>query len=182
MRVQARSTLLALLLGALLVGCTGMRGESMNMQGAAERADQILDGVLAEVQPDVRWVHGPTTTGNCTVTRRRTVMTVISAQRRGSLLGVVDRYWRNSGYRMRTVNNHVDAPAMYAETKDGFAVSLIVADKGQVHFDVNSPCVSYSEVADSPARPPHPSTRRRRSSPAPTSTPTSGPHRRRRLV
>ncbi|CAO0831126.1 Lipoprotein OS=Streptomyces microflavus OX=1919 GN=G3I39_12555 PE=4 SV=1 [Streptomyces microflavus] len=77
-------------------------------------------------------------------------MTVISAQRRGSLLGVVDRYWRNSGYRMRTVNNHVDAPAMYAETKDGFAVSLIVADKGQVHFDVNSPCVSYSEVADSP--------------------------------
>ncbi|GGX72581.1 hypothetical protein ACTFBT_21250 [Streptomyces microflavus] len=122
----------------------------MNMQGAAERADQILDGVLAEVQPDVRWVHGPTTTGNCTVTRRRTVMTVISAQRRGSLLGVVDRYWRNSGYRMRTVNNHVDAPAMYAETKDGFAVSLIVADKGQVHFDVNSPCVSYSEVADSP--------------------------------
>ncbi|MBK5996722.1 hypothetical protein JHN53_34945 [Streptomyces sp. MBT58] len=122
----------------------------MNMQGAAERADQILDGVLAEVQPDVRWVHGPTTTGNCTVTRRRTVMTVISAQRRGSLLGVVDRYWRNSGYRMRAVNNHVDAPAMYAETKDGFAVSLIVADKGQVHFDVNSPCVSYSEVADSP--------------------------------
>ncbi|WSF07731.1 hypothetical protein OG227_20745 [Streptomyces microflavus] len=122
----------------------------MNMQGAAERADQILDGVLAEVQPDVRWVHGPTTTGNCTVTRRRTVMTVISAQRRGSLLGVVDRYWRNSGYRMRAVNNHVDAPAMYAETKDGFAVSLIVADKGQVHFDVNSPCVTYSEVADSP--------------------------------
>ncbi|MFD5906262.1 hypothetical protein ACFWHG_32870 [Streptomyces microflavus] len=124
----------------------------MNMQGAAERADQILDGVLAEVQPDVRWVHGPTTTGNCTVTRRRTVMTVISAQRRGSLLGVVDRYWRNSGYRMRAVNNHVDAPAMYAETKDGFAVSLIVADRGQVHFDVNSPCVSYSEVADSPRR------------------------------
>ncbi|MFB6428311.1 hypothetical protein ACFCW9_18385 [Streptomyces microflavus] len=77
-------------------------------------------------------------------------MTVISAQRRGSLLGVVDRYWRNSGYRMRAVNNHVDAPAMYAETKDGFAVSLIVADKGQVHFDVLSPCVSYSEVADSP--------------------------------
>lgn len=37
---------------------------------------------------------------------------------------------------------------MYAETEDGFVVSLIVADKGQVHFDVNSPCVGYSEVAD----------------------------------
>lgn len=38
---------------------------------------------------------------------------------------------------------------MYAETKDGFVVSLIVADQGQVHFDVVSPCVNYSEVADS---------------------------------
>ncbi|MEW2069045.1 hypothetical protein [Streptomyces sp. NPDC007346] len=121
----------------------------MNMQSAAERADEILDGVLAEIQPDVRWVHGPTTTGNCTLTRRRTVMTVVSAQRRGSLLGVVDRFWRKKGYRMRAVNNHVDAPAMYAETKDGFVVSLIVAAKGQVHFDVNTPCVSYSEVVDS---------------------------------
>lgn len=76
-------------------------------------------------------------------------MTVVSDQRRGSLLGVVDRFWRSSGYRMRMINNHVDAPAMYAETKDGFVVSLIVADKGQVHFDVVSPCVSYSEVDQS---------------------------------
>lgn len=75
-------------------------------------------------------------------------MTVVSAQRRGNLLGVVDRYWRKSGYRLRAINKHVDAPAMYAETQDGFVVSLIVADKGQVHFDVDSPCVQESEVAD----------------------------------
>lgn len=109
-------------------------------------------------------------------------MTVVSAQRRGSLLGVVDRFWRKSGYRMTAINNDVDVPAIYARTEDGFQVGLIVADEGQVHFDVLSPCVTYSEVADSPARPPRPSTRRRRSSLAPTSTPTSGPHRRRRLV
>ncbi|WP_432152578.1 hypothetical protein [Streptomyces sp. bgisy029] len=76
-------------------------------------------------------------------------MTVVSAERRGSFLGVVDRYWRKNGYRLRAINNHVDAPAMYAETKDGYVVSLIVADKGQVHFDVDSPCVQESEVADS---------------------------------
>ncbi|PVC91021.1 hypothetical protein DBP19_17470 [Streptomyces sp. CS090A] len=120
----------------------------MDMQGAAERADRILDGILTEIEPDVRWVHGPTTVGSCTVTRRRTVMTIVSAQRRGNFLGVVDRYWRKSGYRLREINSHADAPAMYAETKDGFVVSLIVADKGQVHFDVDSPCVRESEVAD----------------------------------
>ncbi|MGW7226876.1 MULTISPECIES: hypothetical protein [Streptomyces] len=75
-------------------------------------------------------------------------MTIVSAQRRGNFLGVVDRYWRKSGYRLREINSHADAPAMYAETKDGFVVSLIVADKGQVHFDVDSPCVRESEVAD----------------------------------
>ncbi|ARI53255.1 hypothetical protein A6E92_14375 [Streptomyces sp. S8] len=122
------------------------------MQGAAERADGILDDVLVEIEPHVQWVHGPTTTGNCTVTRRRTVMTVVSAQRRGSLLGVVDRFWRKSGYRMTAINNDVDVPAIYARTGDGFQVGLIVADKGQVHFDVLSPCVRPSAVADSVSR------------------------------
>lgn len=79
-------------------------------------------------------------------------MTVVSVQRRGSLLGVVDRFWRNSGYRMTAINNDVEVPAIYAKTRDGFQVALIVADKGQVHFDVDSPCVRRSEVADSTSR------------------------------
>ncbi len=79
-------------------------------------------------------------------------MTVVSPGRRGSLLGVVDRHWKREGFRLRLINSHADAPAMYAETKDGFAVSLIVADKGQVHFDVLSPCVRPSAVADSASR------------------------------
>ncbi|WP_228924330.1 hypothetical protein [Streptomyces sp. DH7] len=124
----------------------------MDMQDAAERADAMLDSVLSEVEPRVLWVHGPTTTGNCTVTRRRTVMTVVSAQRRGSFLGVVDRFWRKSGYRVTAINSHVDAPAIYVKTQDGFQVSLTVADKGQVHFTVDSPCVRRSEVADSTSR------------------------------
>ncbi|MBT2378709.1 hypothetical protein J7E90_15465 [Streptomyces sp. ISL-111] len=121
----------------------------MDMQDAAERADGMLDRVLAEIEPRVRWVHGPTTTGRCTVTRRRTVMTVVSVQRRGSFLGVVDRFWRKSGYRVTAINSHVDAPAIYVKTQDGFQVSLTVADEGQVHFDVDSPCVRRSEVSHS---------------------------------
>ncbi|MFH9689692.1 hypothetical protein ACH4LE_25800 [Streptomyces sp. NPDC017413] len=136
----------------LLAGCSEVRGGNMDMQDAAERADGMLDSVLAEVAPRVLWVHGPTTAGNCTVTRRRTVMTVVSAQRRGSFLGVVERFWRKSGYRVTAVNSHVDAPAIYVKTQDGFQVSLTVADKGQVHFTVDSPCVRRSEVADSTSR------------------------------
>ncbi|MFJ8847407.1 hypothetical protein ACIRFF_31430 [Streptomyces cyaneofuscatus] len=120
----------------------------MDMRDAAERADEMLDKVLAEIEPSVRWVHGPTTTGSCTVTRRRTVMTVVSAQRRGNFLGVVDRFWRKSGYRVTAINSHVDAPAIYVKTQDGFQVSLTVADEGQVHFDVDSPCVRRSEVSN----------------------------------
>ncbi|MGY3681681.1 hypothetical protein ACVWXU_005304 [Streptomyces sp. TE33382] len=79
-------------------------------------------------------------------------MTVVSAERRGSLLGVVDRFWRKSGYRIKTVNRDADVPAIYAQTKTGFQVSLIVAAAGQVHFDVDTPCVQESEVADSTSR------------------------------
>ncbi|MFC8230927.1 hypothetical protein [Streptomyces sp. NPDC057287] len=121
----------------------------MDMQQAAERADQILDGLLGEIDPEVKWTHDTTTTGSCDVTRRRTVMTIVSAERRGSFLGVVDRYWRKSGYRMKSINNDPDVPAIFAQTKDGFGVSLIVGGEGQVFFEVDTPCVEESEVAES---------------------------------
>lgn len=139
-----------------LSGCAGEvkplagagRGE-MDMQEAATRADSILDDLFNEVRPAVRWTHGPTTTGSCDVTRRRAVMTIVSAERRGSFLGVVDRLWRKSGYRMKSINNDPDVPAIFAETKDGFGVSLIVGGEGQVFFEVDTPCVEKSEVAES---------------------------------
>ncbi|MBL1290665.1 hypothetical protein JKV81_27980 [Streptomyces sp. For3] len=121
----------------------------MNMQEAAERSDRILDDVFDAVRPEVRWIHGPTTTGSCDVTRRRAVMTIVSAERRGNFLGVVDRSWRNSGYRMKSINNDPDVPAIFAQTEDGFGVSLIVGGEGQVFFEVDSPCVEKSEVAES---------------------------------
>ncbi|MFB8119205.1 MULTISPECIES: hypothetical protein [unclassified Streptomyces] len=124
----------------------------MDMQQAAERADRILDGLLSEIDPEVKWTHDTTSIGSCDVTRRRAVMTIISSDRRGSFLGVVDRYWRKSGYRMKSINNDPDVPAMFARTKDGFGVSLIVGGEGQVFFEVDTPCVEESEVAESTTR------------------------------
>ncbi|WP_406452793.1 hypothetical protein [Streptomyces sp. NBC_00876] len=84
-------------------------------------------------------------------------MTIISAERRGSFLGLVDRFWRKSNYRIKAVNDDVDVPAIFAQTTDGFGVSLIVGDKGQVFFEVDSPCVRESDVADPVATPSGPS-------------------------
>ncbi|MDF6043342.1 hypothetical protein LRD69_14535 [Streptomyces sp. JH14] len=129
----------------------------MNMQEAADRADGILDAVLKEIEPEVQWAHGPTTTGTCDVTRRRAVMTVVSAERRGSFLGVVDRFWRQSGYRIKAVNKDADLPAIFAQTKDGFGVTLIIGGEGQAFFEVDTPCVEKSEVAESTTQPNGPS-------------------------
>lgn len=80
-------------------------------------------------------------------------MTIVSEARRGSFLGLVDRFWRKSGYRIKAINNDADAPAIYAQTKDGFGVSLIIGFKGQAFFEVDSPCVKESEVAESTTPP-----------------------------
>lgn len=138
-------------------GLIGSGKPEMNMQQAAERADGILDAVFDAIEPKVQWAHGPTTTGSCDLTRRRTVMTVVSAERRGGFLGVVDRFWRTSGYRFKAINNDVDVPAIFAQTRDGFGVSLIVGGEGQVFFEVDSPCVEESPVAESTTPPNGPS-------------------------
>jgi len=79
-------------------------------------------------------------------------MTIVSAERRGNFLGVVDRSWRSNGYRMKSINNDPDVPAIFAQTQDGFGVSLIVGGEGQVFFEVDTPCVEESEVAESTTR------------------------------
>lgn len=144
-----RLVVIAFCFASTLVGCVDGRDSDMDMQAAAERSDEILDSVLKEIRPELRWTHGPTTVGMCDVTRRRVVMTNISAERRGSLLGLVDRYWRKSGYRMTAINNDAKFPAIYARTQSGFEVSLRIGGKGQAFFQVDTPCVQESEVLDS---------------------------------
>ncbi|WP_327269097.1 hypothetical protein [Streptomyces sp. NBC_01218] len=134
----------------------GVRND-MNMQEAADRADEILDTTIRAIDPEVHWTHGPTSSGSCDVTRRRTVMTVVSPSRRGSFLGVVDRFWRKSEFRIISTRDDAEFPAIFAQTNDGFGISLIVGGEGQVFFEADTPCVQESEVVDSKSKPNTPS-------------------------
>jgi len=134
-------------------GGRGPKRNDMNMQEAAEHSDAMLDAVLGKLDPEVQWAHGPTTTGNCDVTRRRTVMTVVSAQHRQDFLDQVETFWRESGYRIKGKNNDEMFPAVYAQSKDGFAISVSVRGQGQVFFEADSPCVKESKVAASASKP-----------------------------
>ncbi|MEU0131992.1 hypothetical protein [Streptomyces sp. NPDC006289] len=136
-------------------GVQGKRGTAadMNMQEAAEHADAMLDETFAAIEPEVNWAHGQTLSGSCDVTRSRTVLTVISEQRRGNFLGVIERLWKKNGYDIYSIRKSKDFPALFANSPDGFGVSLVIGDKGQAHFDVDSPCVEKSEVAEPTAKP-----------------------------
>ncbi|MFJ1648834.1 hypothetical protein [Streptomyces sp. NPDC088258] len=146
--------------GILLSGCGmavgGGKGSdsAMDMRGAAQYSDEILDATIGAVKPNIQWAHDDTTTGTCDVTRRRTVMTVISEQRRGNFLGVIENFWKNSGYKIVSVNESKDSPAIFATTPNGFGVNLTIGDKGQAYLEVNTPCVRKSEV-DAPSTPPN---------------------------
>ncbi|MFI5483303.1 hypothetical protein ACIBAB_29700 [Streptomyces rubiginosohelvolus] len=149
MKLHLRTLALVLTAGIVPMGCAKQEEKRLDMQAAAMRSDVILDAIFREIRPEVRWAHGFTSTGMCEVTRRRVVMTDISAERRGSFLGLVDRFWRKSGYRMTAVNNSVEFPAIYARTSDGYRLSLRIGGEGQAFFQVDTPCVQKSEVLDS---------------------------------
>lgn len=151
----------------LLVGCSAARdtakqasgerrGPTMDitMQQAAERADAMLDATLGAIKPEVHWTHSGTSTGTCDVSRSRTVMTIISKERRGNFLGVVQRFWEKSEYRISSVNKSEKFPAIFAQSPDGFGISLVVGGAGQVAFEVDTPCAKTSKVAD-PTTPPN---------------------------
>ncbi|MFF3782543.1 hypothetical protein [Streptomyces sp. NPDC001933] len=135
----------------ILTGC-GASGDpaerevKMNMQDAAVRADEILDGTFAAIKPPVHWTHERPTEGNCDVQRRRAVMTIISEERRGSFLGLIERYWESQGYEQLSVNNS-DMPAMYYRTPDKFNVRVLIGGAGQAFFEVSTPCVNPSKVS-----------------------------------
>ncbi|MDQ0985383.1 hypothetical protein [Streptomyces sp. V2I9] len=127
---------------------TGKEKEKgMDMQEAAEESDAMLDAVLEGIDPEVQWAHGPTTTRACGVTRRRTVMTVVSPELRQTFLDRAETYWRTNGYRIKAVNKDEKFPAVYAVTRSGFGVSVSFRGKGQAFLEADSPCVKESEVA-----------------------------------
>ncbi|MGW2486473.1 hypothetical protein ACWCV9_04530 [Streptomyces sp. NPDC001606] len=125
----------------------------MNMQEAAEHADNLLAGTLDAIKPPVKWAHGISTDISCTVSRRISVTTVISSERRGNFLGVVEQYWKKKGFTYRGSNNSKETPATYFLTPDNFQIRLLFGYQGQAHFEVTTPCVEKSDVAPPKPRP-----------------------------
>ncbi|MFF0048367.1 hypothetical protein [Streptomyces sp. NPDC005498] len=157
MKRAMRQVSIFVLASVLLVGC-GIMGEkgaaaSMNMQEAAEHADKMLDSTIGAIEPEVEWAHGDTTSGSCDLTRRRVVMTVISDQRRGNFLGLIERFWKKSGYKITSVKEGKTHPAIFATSPQGFGIVLAIRGEGQAHFEVNSPCVEKSKVAEPTTKP-----------------------------
>lgn len=151
----------ALTLGLALSGCgqdtptrtAADKKDRMDMQDAAERADDMLDAVLGAIEPEVRWAHGPTTSGTCDVTRRRTVMTIVADGRRAAFLEQVEKFWRAQKYTIKAKNKDEVFPALYARSARGFGISVSFRGKGQAFFEVDSPCVKESKVAESTSKP-----------------------------
>ncbi|WP_234322098.1 hypothetical protein [Streptomyces sp. NRRL B-24720] len=157
MKRAMRQVSLFVLASVLLVGCGIMGGKedaaTMNMQEAAENADKMLDATINAIEPEVEWAHGDTTSGSCDLTRRRVVTTVISDQRRGNFLGLVERFWKKNGYEITSVKEGKTHPAIFATSPQGFGIVLAIRGEGQAHFEVNTPCVKRSEVAAPTSKP-----------------------------
>ncbi|MEU6216568.1 hypothetical protein ABZ845_03460 [Streptomyces sp. NPDC047022] len=121
------------------------QGASMNMQEAAERADHILDDTFSAIKPPVEWTYTYDMPGGCYVDRSRSVMTIISPQRRGSFLGLVERHWKNKGYKLVGVSE--DKLSAFFLTPDNFQLEVTIVTNGQADFGVTTPCVEKSPVA-----------------------------------
>ncbi|MFK0169646.1 hypothetical protein ACIQU5_12645 [Streptomyces sp. NPDC090306] len=127
----------------------------MNMREAAAKADQLTTKTLSGVRPPLEWTHGQSDWGSCTgrsdvgdVTRRAVVMTQVSAERRGSLLGIIERSWKKAGYTITQVDSNKEFPAVYADDDEGvLKMALTVGYKGQFFLDVQTACEEKSEVA-----------------------------------
>lgn len=168
MKLHAAAALLA---GLALAGCGMVTHDSgsrkakpnMDMKTAAQTADSILDKTLDAVKPRVQWAHGEPTDSLCdssgapadtsSVTRRRTVTTIISDERRGAFLGLVERAWRNRGYKITGNNPNKRMPALFASTSENFRMSLIFKAKGQAFLEVVSPCAAQSEILEPATKP-----------------------------
>lgn len=154
-RTRSSISLLALLLSGC--GMTGSPSSStegppkMNLQEAADRADRILDETFAAIKPPVQWTHRYSMPGDCYVDRDRAVMTIISAGRRGSFLGVLERHWKSKGYSL--VASSPNGLVAHFKTQDGFQLEVLIGPNGQAHLSVTTPCVEKSDVSQPTSEP-----------------------------
>ncbi|MFD5077515.1 hypothetical protein [Streptomyces sp. NPDC058371] len=139
-------------------GSENFKGDTkLDMREAAGKADDLIYRTLSAVKPPLEWTHDTSDHGACDgsngasgygdVTRRAVVMTEVSEARRGALLGVIERYWKEAGHKITDVNSNKEFPEVFAETRDGLLrMSLVVGGKGQFFLDVQTACVKEAQV------------------------------------
>ena len=153
-RVAGAAVLALLLAGCGTTGSASSSKESqskMNLQEAADRADKILDEAFAAIKPPVEWTHRYSMPGGCYVDRDRAVMTIISAERRGWFLGVLERHLNNTGYTL--VATSPTGLVAHFKTQDGFQLEVLIGPNGQAHLSITTPCVEKSDVAQPTSKP-----------------------------
>lgn len=75
-------------------------------------------------------------------------MTQVSEERKGSLLGIIERAWKKSGYTITKVYPDEEFPTIIADAGDGvLRMDLTVGYKGQFFLKVQTACVDKSKVA-----------------------------------
>jgi hypothetical protein len=127
----------------------GKESPSMNAEQAADRVDALLDGTCSSVIPGLKWLDFEATAlqnsdsftnqpdGTAIVSRTRYLRTEISKNKLGGLLGMIERYWKKSGYTIKGMNPQ--EPSFTAVTPDGFSITLSTGPVGNVYFDASSP-------------------------------------------
>ncbi|WP_330312197.1 hypothetical protein [Streptomyces sp. NBC_00523] len=138
-------------------GGTGREEPKMDMQQAGERAEEILDGTMAAIRPPVKWERDNPSQLACdnglnrpigatSVYRGRTILTVVSERRRGELLELVQRYWKQQGFGDFETDSDAHMPQIRATSADGLVVILDVGDIGNVYFTAGFSCAKDSEM------------------------------------
>ncbi|GAA2998425.1 hypothetical protein JCM13580A_41610 [Streptomyces drozdowiczii] len=158
------------LLAVLLTACQGGKEKeepNMDMQQAGERAEEILDGLMAAIQPSVKWARGLTgetacdkgfseQTGTTSITRSRNVLTVVSRQRRGELFKMIRGHWEQQGFREFDIDSREDMPRTRAKSPDGLVVILSAGSTGNISVTAGFACARDSPMSYPKGTPSHP--------------------------
>lgn len=158
------------LLVVALTACHGGKGREenkMDMQRAGERAEEILDGTMAAIQPSVKWARGLTgetacstgfnePTGTTSITRSRNILTVISRQRRAELFELIRRYWDRQGFRDFDIDSGEKMPQTWAKSADGLVVILSAGSTGNISVTAGFACATDSPMSYPKGTPSHP--------------------------
>ncbi|MBV6698869.1 hypothetical protein [Kitasatospora aureofaciens] len=130
---------------------------TIDQLASAARCETLLQDTLDAILPMPVWQSATPRAGTRLplpgegveprwyVTRGRDFLTIVSAARRGALVGAVERHWRRRGWTITSLNAGRDLPGVAAATSDGYQLSLHFGDLGEAGLTASSPGVARPE-------------------------------------